>query len=85
VKLRRPLRSFSLLTVVSLGAREANPDTGWYSRKIQFDVNEPFKGTKTGVITVTRIHARLAILIGCWGSMERKVAIRCFKTVSDVT
>jgi hypothetical protein len=45
-------------TVISLGARDANSNTGSYSQKIQFDVAEPFKGTGTGAITITRVHVR---------------------------
>jgi hypothetical protein len=43
-------------TVVSLGARETTSKAGSYSQKIQFDVNEPFKGTRTSVITITLAH-----------------------------
>ena len=45
-------------TVVSLDAKETSSNTGSYSQKIQFDVNEPFKGARIGVITVTRVHVR---------------------------
>jgi hypothetical protein len=43
-------------TVVRLGARETTSNRASYSQNIQFDVNEPFKGTRTDVITITRVH-----------------------------
>jgi hypothetical protein len=43
-------------TVVSLGARETTSNRASYSQTIQFDVNEPFKGTRTDAITIKRVH-----------------------------
>ena len=45
-------------TVVDLGSREANPNTGSYSLQMQFAVDESFKGTSAERVMVTRVHAR---------------------------
>jgi hypothetical protein len=45
-------------TVVKLGSRETNPNTGSYSEQMQFAVGESFKGTSAERITVTRVHVR---------------------------
>ena len=45
-------------TVIDLGSRETNVNTGSYSQRMQFGVEESFKGTSTERITVTRVHVR---------------------------
>jgi hypothetical protein len=45
-------------TVVELGSRETNPNTGSYSQQMLFAVGESFKGTSAERTTVTRVHVR---------------------------